>query len=81
MNDIAGIVNFGDLTKPATVLIEKISDAIGGIYRPHQIRRIAEAEAQADRIKAVSQIEITELHLRAMIRFFSEEAKKQQNIE
>ena len=78
---MGSIVNVGDLTKPATVLIEKISDAIGGIFRPYQVRRIAEAEAQADRTKAISQIEITELQRRAMYRFFSEEAKKQQNIE
>jgi len=75
------IVNLGDLTKPATVLIEKISEAIGGIFRPSQIRRIADAEAQAEKIKAISQIEITDLQRRAMYRFFSEEAKKQQNIE
>jgi hypothetical protein len=81
MSASSSIVNLGELTKPATVLIEKISEAIGGIFRPHQIRRIAEAEAQADRIKALSQIEITELQRRAMYRFFSEEAKKQQNIE
>ncbi|MGA2770266.1 MAG: DUF2806 domain-containing protein [Bryobacteraceae bacterium] len=74
-------MNLGELTKPATVLIEKISEAIGGIFRPYQIRRIAEAEAQASSIKAISQIEITELQRRAMYRFFSEEAKKQQNIE
>ncbi len=81
MDSTGSAISFGDLTKPATVLIEKISEAIGGIFRPHQIRRIAEAEAQADRIKAISQIEITELQRRAMYRFFSEEAKKQQNIE
>jgi hypothetical protein len=81
MGATSSIVNLGELTKPATVLIEKISEAIGGIFRPYQIRRIAEAEAQASSIKAVSQIEITELQRRAMYRFFSEEAKKQQNIE
>ena len=75
------MVNFGDLTKPATVLIEKISDAIGGIFKPHQIRRIAQAEAEADKIRAVSQIEVTALQDRAISRFFNEEAKKQYNIE
>ena len=81
MDASGGIVNLGELTKPATVLIEKISDAIGGIFRPHQIRRIAEAEAHAARVKAESEIEITGLQRRAMYRFFCEEAKKQQNIE
>ena len=75
------IVNLGDLAKPATVLIEKISDAIGGIYRPYQIRKVAEAEADAERIRAVTQIEITDLQRRAMTRFITEEAKKQSNIE
>jgi len=63
------------------VLIEKISDAIGGIFRPHQIRRIAQAEAEADKIRAVSQLEISALQDRAVSRFFIEEAKKQFNIE
>ncbi len=79
MNEL--IPNFGDLTKPATVLIEKISDAIGGIYKPYQIRKVAEAEAQAKIINAKADIEITQLQARAMQRFFTEEAKKQHNIE
>jgi hypothetical protein len=74
-------MNLGDLAKPANTLIEKISDAIGGIFKPYQIRRVAQAEAEAERIKAVTQIEITDLQKRAMLRFFAEEAKKQDNIE
>jgi hypothetical protein len=76
-----GLINLGELSKPATVLIEKISDAIGGIFRPYQIRRISEAEAEAEKLRAVSQIEITALQERAIRRFFVEEAKKQYNIE
>lgn len=75
------IVNLGDLTKPATVLIEKISDAIGGVFKPYQIRRLAQAEAEADKIKALARIEIGELPQRALARFVAEEAKKQNNIE
>jgi hypothetical protein len=81
MPEGGSIVNLGDLTKPATTLIEKISDAIGGIFRPYQIRRLAQAEAEAEKIKAVSQIEITDLQRRAVRRFFAEEAIKQANIE
>ena len=76
-----GFINLGDLSKPATVLIEKISDAIGGIFRPYQIRRIAQAEGEAEKIRTLSQIEITDLQRRAIQRFVVEEAKKQQNIE
>jgi hypothetical protein len=75
------LVKLVDLTKPATVLIQKISAAVGGIFEPWQIVRVAKAEAEADRIRAESQIEITDLHRRAMRRFLEEEAKKQSNIE
>jgi hypothetical protein len=69
------------LSKPATVLIEKISDAVGGIFRPYQIRRVAQADAEAARVQAVTQIEITDLDRRAIRRRLAEEAIKQQNIE
>jgi hypothetical protein len=80
-NNSTSLIDLGQLSKPATVLIEKISDAIGGIFRPYQIRRVAEAEAQAEKIKAVARIEITELQQRALGRFLAEEARKQANIE
>lgn len=81
MNETNSIINLGDLSKPANTLIEKISDAIGGIFRSHQIRRVAQAEAEADKIRAISQIEISDLKYRALQRFLMEEAKKQNNIE
>jgi hypothetical protein len=71
----------GDLAKPITVLIEKVSEAIGGVVRPYQIMRIAEAEAEASKIQALAQIEITEMQRRALIRFVVEETNKQSNIE
>lgn len=71
----------GDLSKPANTLIEKISDAIGGIFKPYQIRRVARAEADVNMIRATSQIEITELQRRALHRFILEEAREQNNIE
>jgi hypothetical protein len=81
MTDPISILNIGELSKPATILIEKISDAIGGLYRPRQIRRIARAEADAEKIKALAEIETTELQRRALQRFLSEEAIKQDNME
>jgi len=71
----------GKIVKPATVLIQKISDAVGGLYKPYQIRRVAEAEAEAEIIREKAQIEITDLQHRALARFVSEEAQKQANIE
>ena len=75
------IVSLGDISKPADTLINKISEAVGGIFAPFQIKRIAKAEAEAAIIKAHTEIEITDLHRRAMHRFVEEEAHRQQNIE
>jgi len=81
MSDENPIAKLGDLSKPATVLIEKISDAVGSVFKPYQIVRVAKAEAEASRIQVESQIQVTDLHRRAMHRFLEEEAKKQSNIE
>ncbi|MFA5549694.1 MAG: DUF2806 domain-containing protein [Porticoccaceae bacterium] len=75
------LVNLGELSKPANTLIEKVSSAIGGIFEPWQIKRVAKAEAEAGLIKAKSEIEITDLHRRAMHRFIEEEANRQENME
>ncbi len=81
MTDGNSIINIGDISKPATVLIEKISEAVGGYFKPYQIRRVAKAEAEAEIIKAQAHIEVTDLQRRSLIRFVAEEAKKQDNIE
>jgi hypothetical protein len=75
------LVNLGELSKPADTLIKKISNAVGGIFKPYQIKRVAKAEAEAALIKAQTEIQITDLHRRAMHRFVEEEAKRQNNIE
>lgn len=75
----------GDLGKPASQLIDRISDAIGGIARPWQIVRVAKAEAEAAGIVAKAQaqaeIEVKNLQIRAAKRFVAEESKKQANME
>jgi hypothetical protein len=75
------LINFGELSKPADTLIKKISNAVGGIFKPYQIKRVAKAEAEAALIKAQTKIHITDLNQRAMHRFVEEEAKRQRNIE
>ena len=81
MNENSSLVNLGELSKPATVLIEKIAEATGGIFRPYQIRRVANANADAAIIEASAKIKIDDLQRRALQRFISEEARKQKNIE
>ena len=86
------LVNLGKFSKPANTLIEKISNAGVGISAPWQIKIVAKADAETTLIKAEaeakvavieaqSQIEITDLHRRAVRRFIAEEAQYQKNME
>ena len=81
MSEGNSVINFGDLSKPATVLIEKVSAAVGIIYEPYHIKRKARAEAEAEKIKAIAKIELNELEQRAIERFVHQESRKQINIE
>lgn len=75
------LVNLGKLSKPADTLIKKVSSAVGGLFEPWQIERVAKAEAKANMIQTQSEIKITELNKRAMHRFVEEEAQRQENME
>ena len=81
MAESGALINLGDLSKPATVLIEKVSSAVGIIYEPTRIKRKAQAEAEAEKIKTLSRIELSEIEQRALERFTHQEARKQENIE
>lgn len=58
-------IDFGNLSKPATVLIEKISAAVGALFQPYQVVKLASAEAEAEQIRAESRIEVGDLERRA----------------
>lgn len=75
------LVNLGGLSKPADTLIKKVSNAVGAVFEPRQIKRVAKAEAEAELIKAQSGIEITDLQRRALNRWIEEEARHQENME
>jgi len=81
MSDKYSLVNLGDISKPASILIEKISDAIGAIYEPKRIVKKAEAEAEAKKILAKADIEIEKMQERAITRLIVQQTKKQANIE
>lgn len=69
------------VSKVGIVLIEKVSAAIGGLYKPYQVVQMAKAQVKAEIIEAEGQIKVEELKHRALDRFISEEIKKQANIE
>jgi hypothetical protein len=73
--------NLTGLEKPATELINRVSDAVGGIAKPWHIKRVAKAEAEAKKIAAIADIEISEIQQRAIKRMVLEEEKNQENIE
>tara|TARA_R100000935_G_C2812606_1_gene155718 strand:- start:231 stop:1100 length:870 start_codon:yes stop_codon:yes gene_type:complete len=76
------LINLGDLSQPVTVLIEKISNAIGIIYEPTKIRRNAKAEADANRTIVLADLNLqSEVEHRAMQRMLVQETRKQNNIE
>ena len=86
------LINLGNLSKPADTLIKKVSKAVGGIFAPSQIKRAAEAEAEATIIKAQSEaeaskimtqveIENAERRQRAVQRLIAEETQRQEHIE
>ena len=75
------LIDMSNISKPANALVKKISNAIGGIAEPGQIRRIAKAKADAAIIAAEAKIRVTDLQKRAANRWLEEEAKRQKNIE
>jgi hypothetical protein len=52
-------IDLGNLSKSATVLIKKVSDAVGILYEPRRIVKKAGAEAEAEKIKALASIKIS----------------------
>lgn len=75
------LINLGDLSKPATVLVEKVCNAVGVVYEPTRIRRKAHAEADASKIAALAQIDLKDIERRALERLVHQEGRKQENIE
>lgn len=75
------LVDLEGLAKPIDTLVVKISNAIGTVYEPRRIKKVAKAEAEAAKIKAESEIELAGLHHRAEQRRREEDAKQQKNIE
>jgi len=81
MTESNSLINIGELSKPATVLVEKVCNAVGVLYEPTRIRRQAQAEADATKINALARMELSALEERAFERLAHQEARKQENIE
>lgn len=75
------IKDLSGISQPATELIKRISDALGSLLQPWQMRRIARAQTDVDQIMAESQIKISEIEQRGINRLIKEEGRRQNNIE
>ena len=75
------LANVGDLAKPFDTLVKKIANGVGTLYEPRRIKNVTKAEAVAAKIKAESEIEITDLQWRAERRRLEEDTRHQKNME
>lgn len=81
MSDKLPSINIPDISKPATVLIEKISSAVGVVYEPTRMKREAKAKAEVAKIEAQGSLELSDIQRRGLERMVKQEARKQENIE
>jgi hypothetical protein len=81
MSDGKSLIDLSKLSEPATVLIEKISNAVGIIYEPTRIVKLAQAQAHVELIKYNNQRTLSELEKRAALSLIEKEVRKQENIE
>ncbi|AOE85850.1 DUF2806 domain-containing protein [Pseudomonas sp. TCU-HL1] len=81
MGENKSMTDISSLSEPAVRLIEKISNAVGVLYEPTRIVRLAAAEAHADLIKFNSRRQLSQLEQRAVSSFLQRETVKQENIE
>lgn len=75
------IINIGKLNPSIIKLISTAEKAIGGIFKPMQIRRVAKAKADALLIAAEADAKKQELAYRAAQRISHLEIKRQENLE
>lgn len=75
------ILDTKSLSKPVSKLIDAISNAIGVVYAPTHIRRMAKANAESEIIKTKSEIDTELLRKRASERIIHVETRRQINIE
>jgi hypothetical protein len=79
--DEFSLVDLGKLNPSIIKLISATEKAIGGIFKPMQIRRVAKAKADALLIVAEADVKKQEIAYRASQRIVFLEVKRQENVE
>lgn len=75
------LIDIGTVSKPVTKLIEAVKSAVGVIYEPTHIRRVARAKADAALIKAHGDAKVGAFERRVQARITATEVRRQRNIE
>lgn len=74
-------VNLSGLGEVGKALVEVCKKAVVGYCKPNQMIRLAEAEAEVAKIEEQARIETTDMGIRAVNRWITEETIKQRNME
>ena len=74
-------INMDGLGEVGKVFIEKVSEGIGGAFKPWQNKRVARANAEVAIMEAQTDIEVNTIQQRGLNRLLYEESQKQENIE
>jgi len=75
------LIDANGLAKPVTKLIDAISKAIGTVYTPTHLKRMAHAQAECSLIETRALIAKEQLKERASERIINTEIKRQRNID
>jgi hypothetical protein len=75
------LIDLRALSEPAGKLIDSVKDAIGAVYKPTHIRRVAKAEADAAAIHALGEVRVQDIHERAQVRAETRALRQQRNVE
>lgn len=74
-------INADKVGEAAKVFLEKVSDGVGGLALPWQMKRKAKAEVEVEKIRLAGDMELDELQATALARVVKKEVRKQKNIE
>lgn len=74
-------LNIGQLSEPATKLIEVLAQGVGGLYQPIGTVRAANAEAKAAAIRAQANLVVGDIKRRAALRAEFQEIRYQENLD
>lgn len=77
-NWLQSIASLGEVPK---LVVERVCNAIGMVYEPTHIRRVARADADRVRILAEGDVDVTDIYTRAALRVEAEHVRHQSAIE